>query len=411
MFIGHQWPEPKLTAAGWRTCQLIQSFINKGNQVDFACIVEPELKVKDTVMSDVTCHEITLNDDGFDLILEKIQPQMVVFDRFMTEEQYGWRVRLKCPDTVTILDTQDLHFLRKARAAYMDEYPSAFDASLCPLQSFYGPLSMRELASIWRCDKTLVISQFEYRILTDHFSVPETLLTYIPLVSSLSPQARNPWETRQHFLWVGNRKQPPNNDSLMYLGQRLWPSIRHELPEAELHVIGANKNALQTQMIAKTSGMVEMGWVDDLLGLMTQYRVNLAPLRFGAGLKGKVISALSCGLVTLTSPIGAEGLDQEQKNGVKVATDPQAFIQSSIRLYQQKEHWSHAHESALSLIQASFSIDHYMDQLMDDLNRIKDALTAHRQKHFMGQILQHQSNYASKYLGQYLTLKNKKALS
>jgi len=139
---------------------------------------------------------------------------------------------------------------------------------------------------------------------------------------------------------------------------------------------------------------------------MTQYRVNLAPVRFGAGLKGKIISALSCGLVTLTSPIGAEGLDCKQNNGVNVALDPQAFIEASVRLYREKEHWQRANESGLSLIQARFSIGHYMDQLMEDLNRIKDTLTTHRQQHFMGQILQHQSLNASKYMGRWLTLKN-----
>lgn len=406
LFIGHQWPEPKLTAAGWRTCELIQGFINQGNAVDFACVVNPVLQVEDAVLSGVTCHMITLNDDGFDLLLQEIQPQMVVFDRFITEEQYGWRVRLQCPDAVKVLDTQDLHFLRKTRAAYIDKYPSAFDASGCPTQFFYGPLAMRELASIWRCDQTLLISEFEYGFLTDHFSIPETLLTYLPLGSSVAPQADRPWKNRQHFLWVGNRKQPPNHDSLMYLGQRLWPSIHRELPEAELHVIGANKNTLQTQMIAQTKGMVEMDWVDDLQGLMTQYRVNLAPVRFGAGLKGKIISALSCGLVTLTSPIGAEGLDCKQNNGVNVAHDPQAFIEASVRLYREKEHWQRANESGLSLIQARFSIGHYMGQLMEDLNRIKDTLTTHRQQHFMGQILQHQSLNASKYMGRWLTLKN-----
>jgi len=411
LFIGHQWPESKLTAAGWRTLDLIQGFINQGSQVDFACTLAPVLEVEDAVMSGVTCHKISLNDDGFDLLLQKIQPEMVVFDRFMTEEQYGWRVRLQCPDAVTVLDTQDLHFLRKARAAYIDEFSSAFDASLCPPESLFGSLAMRELASIWRCDQTLVISKFEYALLTAHFSVPETLLTYLPLNSSVSSKAHQIWENRRHFLWVGNRKQPPNHDSLMYLGQKLWPSILRELPEAQLHVVGANKDSRQSQMIVQNKGMVEMDWVDDLQSLMTQYRVNLAPLRFGAGLKGKIISAMSCGLVALTSAIGAEGLDFEKHNGLKVATDPQSFIEAATGLYQKKKDWTQAHESGLSFIQEHFSINRYMDHLMEDLSRIKEALRAHRQQHFIGQILQHQAHYASKYLGKYLTLKNKKGTS
>ena len=101
-------------------------------------------------------------------------------------------------------------------------------------------------------------------------------------------------------------------------------------------MVGANKDSRQSQMIAQNKGIVEMDWVDDLQSLMTQYRVNLAPLRFGAGLKGKIISAMSCGLVALTSAIGAEGLDFEKHNGLKVATDPQSFIEAATGLYQKK---------------------------------------------------------------------------
>ena len=412
LFIGRDWPDPKRTAAGWRMMQLIRQFRLSDLSVHFATTYP----VSETLFEDVpevNTLQIALNDDHFDIQIKAINPDYVVFDRFMTEEQYGWRVRQNCPKAMTLLDTEDCHFLRLARAAYIKEHAEAFDASGCEDDVLFTQHGMRELASIWRCDLTLIISEYEYALLTKLFSVPESLLYYLPLAIDFSQVNDHQdsfnddgWSNRKDFLWVGNRKHNPNDDSLKFLLQELWPSIQAEIPEAELHIVGPNGTESQRQLIAKTKSVVDLGWVDDLPKLMMDYRVNLAPIRFGAGLKGKIMQPLALGLPTVSSAIGAEGLFIETIPELAPAKNADEFIVKSIRLYTDRQYWQQAKTQGVQCMKQHFSLTDTFTGFQENLRAIKNDLDTHRKRYFMGQILQHQSLNVTKYMGRWLTLKN-----
>jgi hypothetical protein len=105
LFIGRNWPNPKRTAAGWRMMQLVNHFDNENFGIHFATTDSLNNAQVFEKMAQVKTWQIALNDDGFDAQIKTIAPDYVVFDRFMTEEQYGWRVRDCCPEAITILDT------------------------------------------------------------------------------------------------------------------------------------------------------------------------------------------------------------------------------------------------------------------------------------------------------------------
>lgn len=116
LFIGRTWPNPKMTAAGWRMKQLIDYFQSENYTVFFAAAEQYCTKKNKEAITefqhlfpDVNALHIALNDDGFDHEINRIKPDFVIFDRFMTEEQYGWRVRECCPEAMTILDTAQYH--------------------------------------------------------------------------------------------------------------------------------------------------------------------------------------------------------------------------------------------------------------------------------------------------------------
>ena len=423
LFIGRVWPDPKRTAAGWRMVQLIRYFQIHQHKIYFATpgpypAGQPQVTPSDYdyLLAPVTTVAIALNDDGFDGQISHINPDYVVFDRFMTEEQYGWRVRQSCPAAMTILDTEDCHFLRITRAKYIKDHPNAFDASACSDEALYAQESMRELASIWRCDLSLIISQFEYTLLKESFAVPEGLLHYLPLAMEDLAGHKNrpkfsqkvPWSHRADFLWVGNRMHDPNDDSLKYLLQELWPSLQRQIPDAALHIVGPNGTEAQRQLILKSTSVVDLGWVDDLPKLMLNYRVNLAPVRFGAGLKGKILQSIGLGLPTVSSAIGAEGLMFENFSALTPARLAEEFIAKAFKLYSDQQHWVEAKEQGARCINQYFSLSQVFSNLNHDLWAIKKDLKAHRNRHFMGQILQHQSINASKYMGRWLTLKNQR---
>ncbi len=115
LIIGYVWPEPTSSAAGTRMMQLIDFFKNENYQVIFGTTARETENKADLAALGVKTEKIKLNDPEFDDLLKKLMPEMVLFDRFMMEEQFGWRVDNICPNAIKILDTEDLHFLRKAR--------------------------------------------------------------------------------------------------------------------------------------------------------------------------------------------------------------------------------------------------------------------------------------------------------
>ena len=414
--MSRNWPNPSATAAGWRVMQLISFFREENFQVHFAAAqtVEP-VNVFDH-LSRFQSHQITLNDDSFDMLITELSPEYVIFDRFMTEEQYGWRVRACCPEAVTILDTEDCHFLRSARADYVRANPVCFEAVECCDEDLYSSLAIRELASIWRCDLSLIISQYEYDLLTQTFSVPEGILHYLPLVidNSSNPSLKKSedsnlktWKQRRDFLWIGNRQHNPNDDSLKFLLRQLWPAIHDKLPDAELHIVGPNGTPAQNQLIKNIKSVIDFGWVDDLNSLSSCHRVNLAPLRFGAGLKGKVLQSLGTGLPTVSSTIAAEGLFIDDLTQLRPAKNESEFIAKSVSLYTNAAHWKTAQINGIQHVEQNFSKAQVFTDFKPRISSIKHQLKRHRQAHFMGQILQYQSLNASKYMGRWLTLKGK----
>ncbi|UZJ65054.1 hypothetical protein OKW96_01845 [Sphingobacterium sp. KU25419] len=110
LFIGLVWPEPSSSAAGFRIIQLLKSFQNNGNTITFASAASRSPYSADLSAMGIHEVEIKLNDASFNDFVQELNPNIVVFDRFMTEEQYSWRVAQECPDAVRILDTEDLHF-------------------------------------------------------------------------------------------------------------------------------------------------------------------------------------------------------------------------------------------------------------------------------------------------------------
>src|SRR5690606_19493156 len=159
LIIGYVWPEPESSAAGSRMMQLIRFFL-KDHQVYFVTTAAPSPFMADLEGLGVQTGSIELNSDSFDVLLREYLPDVVLFDRFMMEEQFGWRVTENCPGAMKILDTEDLHFLRKARQEAVKDGIEITESSL------FSEVAKREVASIYRCDLSLIISEKEMSILS-----------------------------------------------------------------------------------------------------------------------------------------------------------------------------------------------------------------------------------------------------
>ena len=405
LIIGYVWPEPNSSAAGSRMIQLIKFFQQQEYQVTFA---SPAQRTEHMVsLSDyfVDCIDIKLNCSSFDDFISQLQPDVVMFDRFMMEEQFGWRVSENCPQALNILDTEDLFCLRHARHSAYKQQRELTDADLLS-----SDLAQREVAAIFRCDLSLMISPVEIELLTRLFKVDTSLLHYSPfMIAKKQLSQTNPsYEQREDFISIGNFRHPPNWDAVLWLKQQIWPLIRKQLPQAKLNIYGAYPPPKATGLHDEKSGFLVKGWVDDAIIAMQSARVCVAPLRFGAGIKGKLAEAMLCATPSITTDIGIEGMITEHDWAGLVANNPQDFVDAAVHLYKEREAWQQASDLGPQNAQLLFEQDKHFSILAERINSISTTLLQHRQQNFIGSMLNHHHHKSTKYMAQWIEAKNKR---
>ncbi|MFT6700143.1 MAG: hypothetical protein ACJAVD_001655, partial [Porticoccaceae bacterium] len=177
LIIGYVWVEPNSSAAGSRMLQLIEQFLKQNWKVTFASPAQKSKTAASLNSLGVDEISIELNNTSFDHFIKDLQPTIVLFDRFMMEEQFGWRVAENCPNAIRILDTEDLHFLRKTRHQQLKKVEEFTTDALLKSED-----AKREIASILRCDVSLIISTFEMDLLKNIFKIDERILYYLPFL-------------------------------------------------------------------------------------------------------------------------------------------------------------------------------------------------------------------------------------
>jgi len=403
LIIGQTFPEPTTTAAGGRMLQLIEMFTSHGYGITFASSASSSEKSFNLNSIGVTTQQIVINDSSFDDFVRQLNPTIVLFDRFVTEEQFAWRVTQSCPKALKILDTEDLHFLRKARQQALKDATDVKDANL------FTETAKREIASILRCDLSLIISEFEMKLLADTFAVSKEILYYLPFMVTKLPDSSNfpEFEQRNNFMTIGNLLHGPNVDSVLYLKKEIWPLIKKQLPQAQLYIYGNYAPQHILELHNQKQGFYIMGWADSVAHVMQKARVCLAPLRFGAGLKGKLLDAMLYGTPGVTTSIGAEGMYGDLLTPGVIADTPESFAELSVALYSDKIKWQQNAQRGVEIIKARYNGKAIAKDFMTRLDALKINLKLHRQSHFVGQILQHHSLQASKYLSKWIEEKNK----
>ena len=404
LVIGYVWPEPNSSAAGSRMMQLLHTFRSAGWQITFASPAQQTEHMSNLDALGITSDSITLNDTSFDRYVANLTPDVVIFDRFMMEEQFGWRVEKNAPSALRVLNTEDLHSLREARHQALKQKRDF------QLEDLYSDLGIREIAAIHRCDLTLMISEYEKDLLVNQFHVPESHVFHLPFMLEKSGQYGDipTFEERQHFITIGNFRHAPNWDAVLYLKQEIWPKIRKRLPKAELHIYGAYPPPKATQLHNEKDGFLVKGWATDAQEVMKHAKLCLAPLRFGAGIKGKLVEAMQMGTPSITSSIGAEAMYGHLPwNGI-VSDDADEFVNAAVALYQDPNGWQLMQSNGFAILDTLYDKNTWAPRLLTRIERqlaLKDNL---RKKHFLGKMLRHHSLKSTQYMSQWIELKNKK---
>lgn len=400
LLIARHWPEPASTAAGRRTLDLLDILAGQGQQIHLASAAEPSPFQADLTALGYQCHNIALNDAAFDDWLGSLKPDLVIFDRFVSEEQFGWRVREQVPEAVTVLDTSDLHCLRYAREQSVKKQQ--------PLQLF-NDLALREIAAIVRCDLTLMISEFETELLQQQFRISPDLLEYLPfLVTPDQIQPGPEFEARQHLIMMGGFKHEPNRDATRWLRDTIWPAIRARLPKGiEMHVYGAYADHAMMQLHQPAAGFFIKGRAENALQTFQQYRVNLAPLRFGAGQKGKILEGWLTGTPTITNPVGAEAMSGDLQLGYPLTDSVDGFADAAAMAYLNRDVWHRISDCGQQILKQRFLRPDHDTRLIERLTHLRQNLNMHRENNFWGRMLWQQQYRSQEFMSRWIETKNK----
>lgn len=402
VIIGTVFPEPSSTAAGKRMLQLIDLFLEMNFRISFlsaATLAEFSHQFQNT---HVEYFNIKLNDESFDDLIKEISPDIVLYDRYISEEQFGWRVSKICPDAMTILDTEDLHFLRKAREIAFKKSGNLDEVD------FISDIFKREMASILRCDLSLIISEYEINILIEKFKVDQSILHYVPIYVDKINKSETSFSDRKDFVSIGNFLHEPNWQTVLQL-KKIWPFIKSKIPKAKLNIYGAYVPEKAKQLYNEKDGFLIKGRAESVEDVFNESRILLAPIPFGAGIKGKLLDSMTLGLPNITTTIGAEGMHGNLPWNGAIEDNPDAFVQKAIEFYTDEHLWKMAQENGYKILENRFLKDQFSAVFKEKILEISADLKNHRTENYLGQILNHHTLQSTKYMSQWISEKNKKA--
>ncbi len=260
-------------------------------------------------------------------------------------------VREVAPQAVAIYDTVDLHWLRESRRASVNGSGAALAAKSAALREL-------ELAMVRATDVTLVVTEDERRLV--EADVPSASVVVLPMVHEVATEVP-PADRRSGVLFVGGFEHDPNVDAAVWLVEEVMPRVWSELPEAAVTIVGADAPP-EVERLA--SGLVDVaGWVEDLQPIIDGARAMVAPLRYGAGLKGKVTQSLAAGLPVVTTTVGAEGLDVVDGEHMLIADDAAEMAERIVRLLRDDELWHQLSVAGLAVVDSMCSPAVIVDRL------------------------------------------------
>lgn len=400
LILGYVWPEPRSSAAGSRMMQLIEFFQKQDYQITFATTARETENMVDLLAKNVRVEKILLNDPSFDDLLKELNPEIVIFDRYMMEEQFGWRVDTHCPNALKILDTEDLHFLRKAREQALKKKQDIEEL-------LFSELAKREIAAIYRCDLSLIISEVERNLLQEKFGVPNAIILYLPFMLPPCNEINPDFQERKDFISIGNFLHEPNWNAVLYLKENIWPGIRKKLPGAKMNIYGAYPSQKVFNLHNEKENFLVHGWTEDAQEVMSKSRVCLAPIQFGAGIKGKLAEAMMCGTPSVTTNIGSEGMAGSLEWNGYICDSIQDFIDAAVKLYSEEMLWKEKQQIGYNLLKKRFDQHLHQQNFLKKVQQVKNELQQHRNLNFTGSMLKHHLHRSTYFMSKFIEEKNR----
>jgi len=347
LVIDHRELTPDRDSGSLRMMEMIRAIRSRGHHVAFIpenlIVSSPYLEALQSIGVEVIHHPYYhsvadyLRQHGreFDLV---ITSRLVVAARHMTTvKRFATKARI-------VFDTVDLQFLREERQAEINQ-----DASQ---RSAIASRKEQELQLAMRADLTLVVSPIEEAILKAE--CPGLDVRIISNIHQIDEADSPGFEDRRDVVFIGGFAHAPNVDAVLYFAREIWPLTRAHIPDGVFHVIGPDPTEEISQLASP--GIHVHGYVPDVQQIFGRCRVAVAPIRYGAGVKGKVNQSMALGVPTVVTSIAAEGMYLEHGHNAMIADDPESFADAVVRLWTSPALWHELSSNGRQNVLHHFSV-------------------------------------------------------
>jgi glycosyltransferase involved in cell wall biosynthesis len=329
-------PEFDTNSGAYRLFEIVQMLCAAGSKVTFLAEYPNDQRYRHELeelgVECVTDHEerLSASAENFRVFLQARAFDAAIFVHFFMFTAYAGFARAFIPTCRLILDTVDLHFIRLAREAGLSQ-----DAALATQAA---ETRRTELAAARQADQVWVVTDVERDMLIAELSGEVAPVHVVPNIHRI----RDPipaFHERKGIIFLGGYLHRPNVDAVQFFIEHVLPTVRCRLPDVPVSIAGSNPPDWFYECAQRDRNIAVTGFVPDHRVVLDSHRVGIAPLRYGAGMKGKIGEYLACGLPCVTTSIGAEGMALGHESHVLVADDPAAFADAVVRLYCDEALW------------------------------------------------------------------------
>jgi O-antigen biosynthesis protein len=351
LVIDHRVPMPDHDAGSLRMLRLVETLLSLGCRVTFA---PDDMCAHHPYTSDLQARGVDVLYGGETSIAGELaifgdDLQLAIVSRPYVAARYTHFLREYAPHATIAYDTVDLHYVRERRRAELGEtHAEAKSETMREL----------ELGLVRGSDVTIVVSDEEREQL--EAEAPGSRVVVVPVVNEIAERVP-PLDGRRGVLFVGGFEHPPNADAALQLVQEVMPLVWERLGDVPVTIAGSKPT---DEIKALASANVDVaGWVEDLQPLLDGCRLLAAPLRFGAGMKGKITQSLGAGLPVVTTPTGAEGLGVEDGRELLVAEAAAELAERIVRLHTDDELWRRLSAAGQDVVRRVASIELMRERL------------------------------------------------
>jgi GT2 family glycosyltransferase/glycosyltransferase involved in cell wall biosynthesis len=242
-----------------------------------------------------------------------------------------------------IFQAPDLYFLREMREAERYDDPVLRDRALNTRD--------REIAMMSAGDHVVLVSPAEMHVLRP--LLPNTPISIFPGLYAPVREDPTGFAARRDVFFLGGFGHPPNVDAVQWFVTEVWPHVRMVLPEIEFHIVGAEAPA-SVLALAEHPGVKVIGYAPTLEPVLEAYRVGVAPLLYGAGIKGKVATTMGAGIPCVCTPIAAEGMGIQPNIHALIEDDPRQFARAVVSIYGDEALWTRLSRRGRDLVAERF---------------------------------------------------------